>query len=142
MIVANHVMFIEQIIEYHFAPGLVQVGQIDLNRLGAFGAVAARNFRRHGLAIGHDVIHEFFRSVLLNCAHVIGQRVAGGFARLGHQICDVNAGRFSAGDRSGYFGNQQIGEARWCTANQGRAELNQLGELLRSRKAAGGRAWE
>ena len=48
--------------------------------------------------------------MFLNRAEMIGERVAGGFPRLGHKIGDVHARGFGFGDGAGDFRNEQIRE--------------------------------
>src|SRR5258707_1417941 len=56
---------------------------------------------------------------------MIGKRIAGGFARLGHKIGDVDARRFGSGDGVGDLGNEQVGENAGVEGT--RAEKNQIG---------------
>ena len=84
MIVAYHVVLIEQVIQNHAAAQLVKFRKIDDHGLGALRAIPSGNFGRNWLAVGYDVVDQLAISVNLDGAQMIGQRVACSFARLGH----------------------------------------------------------
>ena len=84
MIVPNDAALIEQIIENNAATQFMELRKINRHRFGALRTIAPRNFRGDRLAIGDHVVDQLARAVNLNGAKMIGQRVAGGFAGLGH----------------------------------------------------------
>ncbi len=109
-VVADDTVFLEKIIENDAEAEFLKNGEIDRHRLGTLRAIAAGDFRRDGLAIGDDPVDHTVRNVFLDGAEMIGERVAGGFAGLGHQIGDVDARRFGFGDGAGDFGDEEVRE--------------------------------
>src|SRR5439155_4101103 len=87
-VVAKDAVFLEEIAQNDSEAELLEGGEIDGHRFRALRAIAAGHVRRHGLAISNDEIDDTLRDVLLDGAKMIGERVAGGFAGLGHQIGD------------------------------------------------------
>ena len=65
--------------------------------------------------------------MLLDGAKMIRERVAGGFAGLGHQIGDVDARGFGFGDGAGDFRDQQIGQD--AGVERAGAQENEVGLL-------------
>ena len=82
--------------------------RIETNLLGTFSAIAARDFGGDGLAIGDDIVNEVLADVILNGANVFAECVVSGFAGLGHEIGDVNAGSFRTSNSVGNFRYQEI----------------------------------
>src|SRR5258707_15241110 len=82
--------------------------EIDDHWLSALGTITLGDFRRDRLAIGDDPVDEAARSVVLNGAEMIGQRVTGSFARLSHEIGDVDERWFGFGEGAGDFRDEQI----------------------------------
>ena len=109
-VVADDAVFFEEIVEDDAETELLERGEVDGNGFGALGAVAASDFGGDGLAIGNDPIDNSMADVGLDDAQMIGEGIAGGFARLGHEIGDVDPRSFGFGDGAGNFRNHQIGE--------------------------------
>jgi hypothetical protein len=105
----------------------LELGKINGHGLGALRAVAPSNVRRDRLTIGDDPINDAVWDVFLDGAEMIGERVAGSFAGLGHQIGDVDAGRFGLGDGVGNFRNEQI--RKNAGVERAGAEKNEVGLL-------------
>src|SRR5260370_1651389 len=109
-IVADDAVLFKEIVQNDAIAELLQVGDIDRDWLSALRAVALGDVGGNRLAIGDDAVDDAARSVALNSAEVIGQSVAGGFARLGHEIGDVDPRRLGFGDGAGDFRDEQIGK--------------------------------
>ena len=62
------------------------------------------------MAIGDDPIDDAARGVLADGAEMVGEGVAGSFARLGHEIGDVDARGVRFGDGGSDFWNEEIWE--------------------------------
>src|SRR5260370_34363377 len=90
-IVADDAVLFEEIVQNDAISELLEVREIDDHGLGALGTITLGDFRRDRLAISDDPVDEAARSVALNGAEMIGQRVTGIFARLTHEIDDVDA---------------------------------------------------
>src|SRR5260370_3193268 len=122
-IVADDAVLFEEIVQNDAISELLQVRDIDDHGLSALGTITLGDFRRDRLAIGDDPVDEAARSVVLNGAEMIGQRVTGSFARLSHEIGDVDARRLGFGDGAGDFRDKQITrnagvERTWAQKNQ------------------------
>src|SRR5712664_3586928 len=122
-IVADDAVLFEEIVQNDAVSELRQVRDIDDHGLSALGTITLGDFRRDRLAIGDDPVDEAARSVVLNGAEMIGQRVTGSFARLSHEIGDVDARCFGFGDGTGDFRDEQIRknagvERTWAQKNQ------------------------
>ena len=102
-VVADDAVFFEEVVEDDADAELLELRKIDDYGFGALGAIAAGNVGRDWLAVGDDPIDDAARNVILDGAEMIGEGVAGGFAGLGHEIGDVNAGGFGPGDGVGDF---------------------------------------
>ena len=89
--VADDAVFFEEIVQDDAEAELLEGGKIDGHGFGALRAIAAAHVGRHWLAIGDDPIDDAARHVLLDRSQMVGKGVAGGFARLGHQVGDVHA---------------------------------------------------
>ena len=63
--------------------------------------------------------------MVLDRAQMFGDRIVGGFAGLGHQICDVNARRAGTRNGAGNFRNQKIRQD--AGVERARAHQNQIG---------------
>src|SRR6266403_184934 len=87
-IVADDAVLFEEIVQNDAISELLQVRDIDDHGLGALGTITLGDFRRDRLTIGDDPVDEAARSVVLNGAEMIGQRVTGSFARLSHGTGD------------------------------------------------------
>ena len=109
-LVADEAMFLQEVVENDSVSELSERREIHGHGLGALGAIAPRDFRRHRLAIGDNPINDAMRNVLLNRAKMIGERVAGGFAGLGHEVGNIHARSFGSGDGVGDFRDQEIRE--------------------------------
>src|SRR5216683_6731543 len=109
-VVAKDAVFLEEVIEDDAEAELLEGGEVDGHRFGTLGAVAAGHVGRDGLAIGDDPIDDAGRDVFEDGAEMIGKGVAGGFAGLGHQIGDVDAGGPGLGDGGCNLRDQEIGE--------------------------------
>ncbi len=107
---ADDGVLLEKIVEDDAVAEFLEGGEIDDHGFGALGAVAAGDLWRNGLAIGDHPIDDAVADVLLDSAEMIGERVAGSFTGLGHQIGDVDARRLGFGDGAGDFWNQEIGQ--------------------------------
>jgi len=83
---------------------------VEADRFGALGAVTADDFWGSSFVIGDDSIDEATADVVLDGAEVIAESVVGGFAGLGHEIGDVDAGSFGTGDSASNFRNEEIGD--------------------------------
>src|ERR1700676_2313657 len=97
--------------------------------LGALRAVTVGDFRRNGLAIGDHPVNHPARCVMLDSAQMIGQRIAGSFAGLGHKVSDIDARRFRFADRVHNFADKQVGKNAGVEGTG--AEKNQIGFLDR-----------
>src|SRR6267378_6498022 len=122
-IVADDAVLFEEIVQNDAISELLQVRDIDDHGLSALGTITLGDFRGDRLAIGDDPVDEAARSVLLNGSEMIGQRVTGSFARLSHEIGDVDARCFGFGDGAGDFRDEQIRknagvERTWAQKNQ------------------------
>src|SRR6202043_1020782 len=90
-VMANNTVFFEEVVEHDAVAEFLQLRNVDLHRFRALRAVPLSDFGRNRLAIGYDPIDDTVRGVALNGTKMIGQRVARGFAWLGHQVGDVYA---------------------------------------------------
>ena len=126
-VVADDAVLLDEIIEDDAEAELLELGEIDGHRFGAFRAVAAGDIGRDGTVVGDHPINDTVRNVFLNGAKVIGERVAGGLAGLRHQIGDVHARRLGLGNGSGDFRDQQIREN--AGVERAGTEKNQVGLL-------------
>jgi hypothetical protein len=126
-VVANDAVLFKKIVEDYAEAKLLELRKINGHGLGALRAVTAGDVRRDELTIGDDPINDAARDVFLDGAKMIGERVAGGFARLGHQVGDVDAGRFGLGDSVGNFRDEQIRED--AGVERAGAEKNEVGLL-------------
>ena len=109
-VVAKDAVFFDEVVEDDTIAELLECVEIDGDGLGALCAVALGDFARDGLAIGDDPVDDAAGGVLTNGFEVVGERVAGGFAGLGHEVGDVDARGFRIGDGVGDFGNQEVGK--------------------------------
>ena len=109
-VVADDGVFFEEIIEDDADAEFTEGGEIDDDGFGAFGAIAFGDFGRHGPAVGDNPIDDAPRSVFLNGAEVVGQCVASGFARLSHEVGDVDARGFGFSDGLDDFRKKNIRE--------------------------------
>jgi len=125
--VADDAVLIEQIVQNDAIAELLQVRDIDHDGLGALGTIPFGDFWGDLLAIGDDPIDDAAGSMALNGAEMIGQSVAGGFARLGHEIRDVDARRLGFGYGAGDFRDEQIGKD--AGVERTGAKKNQVGVL-------------
>jgi len=107
-IMTNDAVFLEEIAGEELDAKAGDLLRIQTNLLGAFHAIAARDFGRDGLTIGDDVVDEILADVILDGADMFAESVVGSFAGLGHKISDVDARSFRASDGLGDFRNQQI----------------------------------
>ena len=126
-VVANDAVFFEEIIEHDAIAELLKIGDIDRDGLGALRAVAPGDFRGDRLAIGDDPIDDATGSVALNGGEMVRKGVAGRFAGLGHEIRDVDAGRFGFGDGVGDFRDEQV--RKNTGVERTRAKEDQVGLL-------------
>jgi hypothetical protein len=122
---AKDAMFFDEVVEDDAVAEFLEGVEIDRNGLGALSAVALGDFARDGLAIGDHPVDDAAGAVLANRFEVIGERVAGGFAGLRHEIGDVDTRGFRIGDGVSDFGNQQVGKDA-CVKRAG-AEKNEIG---------------
>jgi hypothetical protein len=109
-VMSEDAVLFEEIVEDDAIAKFLERVKIDRYRLGALGAIAPGNIAGDGLAIGDDPVDDAPRGVLADRLEVVGERVSGGFAGLGHEISDVDARSFGSGDGVGDFGNQKVGE--------------------------------
>ena len=126
-VVPNDRMLFEEIIEHDAIAELLQVGDVDRDGLGTFRAVALGDFRGDQLAIGDDPIDDAAGSVALNGGEMVRKGVAGRFPGLGHEIRDVDAGRFGFGDGVGDFRDEQV--RKNTGVERTRAEENEVSFL-------------
>ena len=126
-IVTDDSVLFKKVIEDGAEAKLIQLGEIDDDWLGALGAVALGNFGGDWLTIGDDPIDDAAWRVPLDYAEMIGKRVTGGFAGLGHEVGDINARGLRMSDGPRDLGNEQI----WEDARIERAgsEENEVGLL-------------
>jgi len=92
--------------DFHFADFVV----IEEDRFGTFGTVTAGELWGDGFAIGDNDVNEAAADVGLDGPKMIAESVVSGFAGLGHEVGDVDAGSFGAGDSVGNLGDEQIGD--------------------------------
>jgi hypothetical protein len=126
-VVADDAVFFEEVVEDDAETELLERREIDGHGLGALRAVATGDVGRDGLAIGNDPIDDAGLDVILDGTQMIGERVAGSFAGLGHEIGDVDARGFGFGDGGGDFRDQKIGQDA-CVERAG-AEEDEVGVL-------------
>ncbi len=126
-IVADDGVLFQKVIEDDAETKLIQLGEIDDDWLGTLGEVALGGFRRDWLSIGDDPIDDAAWRVALDGAEMIGQRVTGGFAGLGHEIGDVYAGGFRTRDSPRDLGNKQSRED--AGIERAGSEKNEVGML-------------
>lgn len=105
---ADDAVFFKEIAGDETDFGFEDVAAIEENRFGAFGTVTAGNLRGDGFAIGDDSIEDVATGVILDGTKMVAESVVGGFARLGHEVGDVNARSSGTDDRVGDFGDKQI----------------------------------
>jgi len=103
-------VFFDKVVENDAVAEFLQGVEIDCDGLGALGAIALGDLARYGLAIGDDPVDDTAGAVFANCIEMIGERVAGGFTGLRHEIGDVDTRGFRIGDGVGDFGYQQVGK--------------------------------
>jgi len=103
-------VFFDEVVEDDAITEFLERVEIDGNGLGALSAVALGDFTRDGLSIRDDPVDHAAGCVLANGFEVIGKGVAGGFARLRHEIGDVYARGFGVGDGVCDFGDEQVGK--------------------------------
>jgi len=108
-IVADQAVFFQEIVEHKLDLALEYFFGVNDHGLGALGAIAACNIRGDGLAIGNNPVDDAIVHMELNGAQMLTQRVVSGFAGLGHEIGDIDARRFGAGNGLGNFRNEEIG---------------------------------
>jgi hypothetical protein len=126
-IVADNSMLFKKVIEDGAEAKLIQLREIDDDWLGTLGAVALGDFGGDWLAIGDNPIDDAARRVPLNDAEMIGKRVTGGFAGLGHEVGDINARGLRMSDGPRDLGNEQIWED--AGIERARSEKNEIGLL-------------
>src|ERR1700722_2614297 len=86
----------------------LKFGKRRLDWLGALSSIPSQERRPDRLPIDDDKIKNVAPGVIVNGPDVIGNGIVLGFAGLGHQIRDVNAGGARSGDGVHNFFNQQI----------------------------------
>jgi hypothetical protein len=118
-------MLLEQIVQDDPIAELLKLGQVNHHLLRTLAAIALGDFRRNGPAVGHNPVHHRPRRVAADGAKVVAKRIRGGFARLSHEIGDVNAGSLGLGNRGSDFRDEKI----WKDAGveRARAKKNQVG---------------
>jgi len=126
-VVADDAMFFEEIIEDDAEAEFLELRQIDGYRLGTLCTVAAGDIGRDGLTVGDDPVNDAVRNVLLDGPKMVAESVARGFAGLGHQVGDIDAGRFGLGNGAGDFRDQQIRQN--AGVKRAGAEKNEVGLL-------------
>ena len=117
-------MFLEEIVENDAMSKLLKFRKINDDGCGALAAIAPGDFRRNGLPIGEDPINDAAAGMTFDGAQVVGQGIAGGFARLSHKIGDIDARRPGFGDGVGDFRDEQVGKD--AGVKRTRAEQNQV----------------
>ena len=120
-------MLFEEIIEHNAIAEFLKIGEVDRDGLGALRAVALGDFRGDQLAIGDDPINDAAGSVAFNGGEMVREGVAGCFTGLGHEIRDVDAGRFGFGDSVGDFRDEQV--RKNTGVERTRAEENEVSFL-------------
>jgi hypothetical protein len=130
--VADDAVFLEEMVEDHAYAQILDAIEVVGDGRGALGAIAARDFGRDGFAIGDHPIEEAARSVparnmALDGADVLAERIAGGFAGLGHEVGDVNASGFGVRNGVGNLRDEEIGND--AGVERARAEKDQIGFL-------------
>ena len=107
---AEDAVLLEKVVEDDAVAKFLERVKVDRYRLRALGAVTPGDIARDRLAIGDNPVDDAARGVLADCFEVVSERVSSGFARLGHEIGDVDAGGFGSSDGAGDFGYQEIGD--------------------------------
>jgi len=107
-VVPNDAVLFEEIAGDEADFGSEDFFAIEEDRFGAFGAVTAGDTGRDGFAIGDDSIEDAAAGVGLDGAKMVAKSVVSGFARLRHEVGDVNARSLGTGDCVSDFGDQQI----------------------------------
>lgn len=126
-IVAYEAVFFEEIVENEFDFELEDLLGINEDGLGALGAITASDVGRNGLAIGDNPVNDTLVDMALNGAQMLTESVVCGFARLGHQIGDIDAWGFGAGNGLGNFRNEEIGDH--AGVKRARAHKDEVGLL-------------
>ena len=126
-IVADEAVFFEEIVENEFDLELEDLFGINEDGLGALGAITASDVGRNGLAIGDNPVNDTLVDMALNGAQMLTESVVCGFARLGHQIGDIDAWGFGAGNGLGNFRDEEIGDH--AGVKRARAHKDEVGLL-------------
>jgi len=108
-IVAYEAVLFEEIVENEFDFELEDLFGINEDGLGALGAITARDVRGDKLAIGNNRVDDTLANVVLDGAQMLTESVACGFARLGHEISNIDARGFGTRNGLGNFRNEEIG---------------------------------
>ena len=83
---------------------------VEGNRFGAFGEVTRSDAGGDRFAIGDDSFNDAAGNVFLDGADMVAERVAGGFAWLGHEVGNVNAWSFRTDDGVSDLWDKQVGD--------------------------------
>jgi len=83
---------------------------IEQHWFGTLSAITAGDFRRDRLEIGDDGVNDAGGDVMVDGTKMIAESVMSGFAGLGHEIGDVDAGSSGASDGVSNLGDEQVGD--------------------------------
>ena len=108
-IVADDPMFFKEIVEQELDLELTEPIGVHHDRFCILSAIAPRHFGRDGLTVGNNPIDDAFTHMLLDGAQMLTESVLSGFARLRHQIGNIDAWGLGAGNGMGNFRDQKIG---------------------------------
>ena len=89
-VVADQAVFFEEIVEHKLDLALENLLGINEDGLGALGAITARDVGGDGLAIGDNPVNHTLADVILDGAQMLTESVVRGFARLGHDMADID----------------------------------------------------
>ena len=98
LVMSYHIAALKKIARHVFDAHGIEFFERWINGRGSFLAVTSQNVRGCGSGVQDNRVKQILASVLINCANVVCNGIAGCFARLGHQIRDI----YACGARLGY----------------------------------------
>jgi len=108
--VADEAVFLEEIVENELDLELEDLFGIDDDGLGALGAITAGHIGGDRLAIGDNPVNDTLADMALNGAQMFTESVVRSFAGLSHEVGDIDAWGFGAGDGMSNFRDEEIGD--------------------------------
>jgi len=109
-IVADDPVFFKEIVEQELDLELNEPIGVHHDRFCALSTITPRHFGSDRLTIGDNPIDDAFTHVLLDGAQMLTESVVRGFAGLSHEVGDIDARGFGAGDGLSNLRDEEIGD--------------------------------